>query len=140
MATDEYGYVAWQAANSAFDRLVTIDHINGLAIGYPGQYYDDETQTWNNGPREYDALTGRFLQSDPLGLVDGPNTCLYAGGNPNAYVDPSGLAAHSYLNRPLGMSVETFQNAERDGAEKGLHWSAEFLTVISPVGWAALGD
>jgi len=40
--------------------------------------------------REYDPTTGRYLQADPLGLVDGPSVYGYAMQNPGRYVDPWG--------------------------------------------------
>ncbi|MEQ3695553.1 MAG: RHS repeat-associated core domain-containing protein [Pseudomonadales bacterium] len=92
LVTNEAGTIVWHATNRAFDRVVVLDNIDGMNIGYPGQYYDTETNTWDNGVRVYDSETGRYLQSDPLGLVDGPNTYLYAGNNPNRSTDSSGLS------------------------------------------------
>ena len=40
--------------------------------------------------RDYDPTTGRYLQADPLGLVDGASVYGYALGNPGRYVDPRG--------------------------------------------------
>jgi len=41
--------------------------------------------------RIYDPSTGRYLESDPIGLTAGPNTYAYVGNVPTMYVDPFGL-------------------------------------------------
>jgi uncharacterized protein RhaS with RHS repeats len=40
--------------------------------------------------RDYDPTTGRYLEADPLGLIDGASVYGYAKQNPGRYIDPRG--------------------------------------------------
>jgi RHS repeat-associated protein len=61
-------------------------------LRFPGQYYDQETGLNYNYLRDLDPTTGRYVESDPIGLYDGGwSTYAYANGDPIIYVDPFGL-------------------------------------------------
>jgi RHS repeat-associated protein len=61
-------------------------------LRFPGQYADKETNLNYNFFRDcYDPETGRYCESDPIGLVGGVNTYAYVDGDPLSYIDPSGL-------------------------------------------------
>lgn len=58
---------------------------------FPGQYYQAETGLNYNYFRDYDPATGRYVESDPIGLKAGVNTYSYASNNPVSRRDPLGL-------------------------------------------------
>jgi RHS repeat-associated protein len=89
--TDSTNAIVWRARLAAFNHSVTLDQIGGYPLGFPGQYRDTETGFAYNIHRDYDPATGRYLQSDPIGLNGGINTYAYVGGNPVMFVDPLGL-------------------------------------------------
>jgi RHS repeat-associated protein len=65
-------------------------------LRYPGQYFDVETGLHYNYFRDYDPGTGRYVQSDPIGLRGGINTFGYARAAPLSRIDPFGLADTTY--------------------------------------------
>ena len=55
--------------------------------------YFNEARLHYNYFRTYDPSTGRYLESDPIGLRGGLNTYGYALQNPLRYTDPTGESA-----------------------------------------------
>ncbi len=95
--TDKDGKVRWQWAYSGFGEVsaqsLTTDSLpeRRLNLRYAGQV-DDGNGLFYNWHRFYHPDTGRYAQSDPIGLAGGLNRFGYVGGNAMVGVDPMGLA------------------------------------------------
>jgi RHS repeat-associated protein len=80
---------------------------------FPGQVYDAESGLHYNYYRDgYEPRTGRYSQTDPIGLAGGLNTYAYAGNDPISQIDPLGLAngpAVGWMHGPYAPGPTTFQ-------------------------------
>ncbi|MBL8261752.1 MAG: RHS repeat protein [Xanthomonadaceae bacterium] len=88
----------WDLAGEAFGKGQPEEDPDGdnvvfnLDLRFPGQQFDSFTGLHYNYFRDYDPGTGRYVQSDPIGLGGGVSTYGYVQGNPVAYTDRLGLA------------------------------------------------
>ncbi|MCR1757681.1 RHS repeat protein, partial [Pseudomonas aeruginosa] len=91
LATDASGQIAWQWQSDAFGRGEALSQgSTQVNLRFSGQYYDAESGLHYNYFRDYDPQTGRYVESDPIGLRGGLNTYGYVMGNPLRYIDPTG--------------------------------------------------
>ena len=67
--------------------------------------FDEESNLNNNGFRDYNPATGRYVQSDPIGLLAGVNTYGYVGANPITYSDRKGEGPEFLLPVLVGMGA-----------------------------------
>ena len=56
-------------------------------LRYPGQYFDTETGLSYNYSRDYDPQTGRYIESDPIGLSGGIDPYVYVANRPTSLAD-----------------------------------------------------
>jgi len=94
--TNTANQIRWRWDTSPFGELAANENPSGLGafkfnLRFPGQYRDGETGLFYNYYRDYDPQTGRYVQSDPIGLRGGLNTYAYANLNPLTFVDLFGL-------------------------------------------------
>jgi RHS repeat-associated protein len=94
-ATNTTGVKVWTASYTPFGgvRTVTGTPVNAR---FPGQWFQSESGLHQNWMRDYDPTTGRYLEADPLGLVDGASVYGYALQSPMMNVDPTGEYAWTW--------------------------------------------
>ena len=82
--------------------------VRRVALGstFPGQYADAESGYAYNYFRDYDPTTGRYIESDPIGLGGGLNTYAYVASNPLRHIDPFGLTQEQ-INDMLELARDT---------------------------------
>ena len=88
-ATNTLGIKVWEASYLPFGGVHTTAG-SPLNLRFPGQWFQSEAGLHQNWMRDYDPTTGRYVQGDPLGLVDGPSVYGYVRQNPGRYIDPTG--------------------------------------------------
>jgi RHS repeat-associated protein len=88
--------IVWRWDSDAFGMTMANENPSGLGtfafnLRFPGQYFDSETGLHYNYYRDYDPSTGRYVESDPIGLEAGVNTYAYVDSDPISFEDEFGL-------------------------------------------------
>ena len=110
LITNNVGQAVWTWNNDdPFGANVPNENPSALGdftcnLRLPGQYFDKETNLHYNYFRDYDAGIGRYVQSDPIGLLGGRNVYLYVE-NPLSAIDPLGLMGRGGPGNSSGGSV-----------------------------------
>jgi RHS repeat-associated protein len=118
-ATNAAGTKVWTASYLPFGGVRTTTG-SPMTARFPGQWFQSESGLHQNWMRDYDPTTGRYLQADPLGLVDGASVYGYAHQSPIIYADPRGGDATRWLNTEGG---RPFNEGPTNGNWGGGCWS-----------------
>lgn len=89
--TDANGQEVWRwEMDDPFGTNPAVGSIE-MPLRFPGQAFDSETGLHYNYFRDYDPGSGRYIESDPIGLAGGINTYGYTLQNPLSFIDTTGL-------------------------------------------------
>jgi RHS repeat-associated protein len=96
----------WRWDGEPFGTALANENPSGLGafkynLRFAGQYFDAETGNHYNFSRDYYPKTGRYIESDPIGLKGGINTYAYVGANPVNAADQTGLYAVPSVPKPV---------------------------------------
>jgi len=107
--TDASGGQIEPAVYTAFGELVSGTSGRFGYVGAHGYQTSDEMPYQHVGNRYYDPTTGRFLQRDPIGIMDGTSVYSYVLNSPTILVDPSGLSFLGWVKKGLGVLKSALQ-------------------------------
>jgi RHS repeat-associated protein len=106
----------WDLLGKAFGENPATTLMSGkdVSLRYPGQWRDGETELLYNYFRDYETTSGRYVESDPIGLRGGVITYAYAKQNPLRYSDAAGLKPSEAYCRahPLNCGVAYYCGGE----------------------------
>lgn len=121
-----YGTTAYQAKNAA---------VNSAAkrYRYTGMERDEETGLGYHSARYYLPWLGRWLSSDPKGLVDGTNLYQYSHNSPTVLSDVAGTEPKRPYQFGLGFDESGLTGDPRADSEANTN-----LTLLSVGGFNAL--
>ena len=138
----------WDYFGTTFGETAPNQNPSGLGsftfnLRFPGQYYDAETGNHYNYFRDYEPQTGRYTESDPIGLVAGLNTYGYTDQNPIRYFDnrgTTGLAGVGVIGGAALLCVRFPQACALGARAVGLAMGAAIGTVASRLTTPAAND
>jgi RHS repeat-associated protein len=148
LATSQTQTLLWSWDSDAFGLGTPNGDVDGdgvvvdIPLRFPGQIFEAYSNLNYNYFRDYDPNTGRYVQSDPIGLQGGLNTYSYVMGNPLAFTDILGLAPgdlfatadDAAIDAAAYARVKSDQSIEYGGwvYPVGSCWTYNFLTGVLP--------
>jgi RHS repeat-associated protein len=121
--------------SNAFGEQASAGTVTDFNLRFPGQYADGNGLSYNYF-RDYEAASGRYVESDPIGLRGGISSFGYVEGNPTQLSDPQGLA--SFLGCILGPYPQDCFRQRPDPENKPGYGSGSPFKPHSPAGFDPL--
>ncbi|KAF1718667.1 type IV secretion protein Rhs [Pseudoxanthomonas yeongjuensis] len=124
----------WDLKSEAFGNGVQDQDPDGDAnplvfdMRFSGQRYDAASGLNYNYMRDYDPSTGRYSQSDPVGLLGGISTYGYVGSAPLETTDPLGLIDHvsgRWIECGNGCRIRIDKSIVKGVTRRHLHWECK---------------
>jgi RHS repeat-associated protein len=141
--TDAARATVWQAIWKPWGEIHSLSGTLPQNLRYPGQYYQIETGLHYNHHRNYDPITGRYTQADPLRFVDGPSMYAYAGNSPYMNTDREGrfwwMVGGAAFGGGLDLGLQLYNNGGRfECVEWGSVAQSAVLGAFGGIGSGAL--
>jgi RHS repeat-associated protein len=101
----------WDAVDDAFGEKLAVEDPDANTVAFKfdmrfaGQFFDSESGLHYNYFRDYEPGTGRYVQSDPIGLSGGVSSYGYAIQNPVRLFDRDGLTAQDVARVNIQMNI-----------------------------------
>jgi len=143
--SNQSGTVVWNWYSGPYGTVLPNEDVDGdnvlfaFNLRFAGQYYDEESGFHYNINRFYDPATGRYLESDPIGLKGGLNPYGYVGGNPVMHIDPLGLEVDVWNTDKISVDyVNPFGDPDKDqrmiGNDGKEFWRADICITCLKTG------
>ena len=114
---EEYQYYGYDE----FGKTITPIEETVLENRFAGKRFLSDVEKYDFPFRTYDPKTGRFIQRDPLGYIDGSNLYTYALNNPQSTIDPFGTHREDIKQVYGGVEVPyDLWRSQMSGGEKPL--------------------
>ena len=107
-------------------------------LRFPGQYVFNESSLYYNYYRDYDPQTGRYIESDPIGLKGDINPYGYARSNAVALRDPFGLSAKD-LGEFVDKAIVMYKKVCKQGDEDCQHYGTRIYKMCVTSGYGLTG-
>jgi RHS repeat-associated protein len=125
--TNSAGSVANLYEYSVYGEVSASDASHPNRFLFTAREFDKDTGLYYYRARYYNPYIGRFLQTDPIGYVDGMNAYWYCGNNPSGLVDPLGL------KRKVNVAFYDSSNPNYKEAANDFRWSFDMKGVTDPL-------